>query len=59
LEPPFGGPEHVLQYLGRYTHRMAISNHRLVSFMMARSPFAAAIRLTTINKNLWRLQCEE
>ena len=24
--------EHVLQYLGRYTHRVAISNHRLVSF---------------------------
>jgi hypothetical protein len=28
---PFGGPEHVLQYLARYTHRVAISNHRLVS----------------------------
>jgi hypothetical protein len=32
LKRPFGGPEYVLQYLGRYTHRMAISNHRLVSF---------------------------
>jgi hypothetical protein len=31
-KPPFGGPEHVLHYLGRYTHRVAISNHRLVSF---------------------------
>ena len=31
-KPPFGGPEHVLRYLGRYTHRVAISNHRLVSF---------------------------
>src|SRR5215472_9535867 len=29
---PFGGPEYVLRYLGRYTHRVAISNHRLVSF---------------------------
>src|SRR5207249_2913710 len=29
-KPPFGGPEHVLQYLARYTHRVAISNHRLV-----------------------------
>src|ERR1700747_2559071 len=29
---PFGDPEHVLRYLGRYTHRVAISNHRLVSF---------------------------
>lgn len=30
-KPPFGGPEYVLQYLGRYTHRVAISNHRLIS----------------------------
>jgi hypothetical protein len=28
---PFGGLEHVLHYLARYTHRVAISNHRLVS----------------------------
>ena len=32
-KPPFGGPQYVLQYLGRYTHRVAISNHRLVSFV--------------------------
>ncbi len=32
LKPPFGGPEQVLRYLGRYTHRVAISNHRLVRF---------------------------
>ena len=31
LKPPFGGPAYVLQYLGRYTHRVAISNHRLIS----------------------------
>ena len=31
-KPPFGGPDYVLRYLGRYTHRVAISNHRLVSF---------------------------
>lgn len=29
---PFGGPQHVLQYLARYTHRVAISNHRLAGF---------------------------
>ena len=29
---PFGGPEHVFSYLGRYTHRVGISNQRLVSF---------------------------
>ena len=30
---PFGGPAHVLQYLGRYTHRIAISNARLVTLV--------------------------
>jgi len=29
-KPPFGGPERVLKYLSRYTHRVAISNHRLL-----------------------------
>ena len=29
-KPPFGGPEKVIEYLGRYTHRVAISNHRIV-----------------------------
>ena len=28
---PFAGPEQVLEYLGRYTHRVAISNHRIIS----------------------------
>jgi hypothetical protein len=31
-KPPFGGPRQVLQYLSRYTHRVAISNRRIVSF---------------------------
>ena len=30
-KPPFGSPEHVLAYLGRYTHRVAIANSRLVA----------------------------
>jgi hypothetical protein len=38
-QPPFGGPEHVLRYLGRYTHRMAISNHRLTAFNGERVSF--------------------
>ncbi|WP_321495980.1 transposase [uncultured Desulfobacter sp.] len=29
---PCSGPENVLEYLGRYTHRVAISNHRIISF---------------------------
>jgi len=28
-KPPFGGPQQVIDYLGRYTHRVAIGNHRL------------------------------
>ncbi len=31
-KPPFAGPEAVLAYLSRYTHRVAISNRRLISF---------------------------
>jgi hypothetical protein len=31
-KPAFGGPLQVLRYLGRYTHRVAISNHRLLTF---------------------------
>jgi hypothetical protein len=31
-KPPFGGAQHVLDYLARYTHRVAISNNRLLSF---------------------------
>ncbi|WP_246684317.1 IS91 family transposase [Mesorhizobium sp. B2-6-5] len=30
-KPPFGGPKQVLSYLGRYTHRVAIANSRLIS----------------------------
>src|SRR4030095_2895899 len=28
---PFGGPQQVIEYLGRYTHKVAISNHRIQS----------------------------
>ncbi len=38
-KPPFGGAEYVLQYLARYTHRVAISNHRLVAFKDDRVSF--------------------
>jgi hypothetical protein len=32
-KPPFGGPEQVLKYLARYTHRVAISNRRLLALV--------------------------
>ena len=38
-KPPFGGPEQVLKYLARYTHRVAISNHRLIKLEAGRVTF--------------------
>ena len=38
-KPPFGGPEQVLDYLGHYTHRVAISNHRLISMQDGKVTF--------------------
>lgn len=37
---PFGGPGQVIQYLGRYTHRIAIDNRRLTAFKDGRVTFA-------------------
>jgi hypothetical protein len=37
---PFGGPEKVLDYMGRYVHRVAISNHRLISVQEGRVRFS-------------------
>jgi hypothetical protein len=31
-KPPFGGVDHAVRYLGHYTHRVGISNHRLLAF---------------------------
>jgi hypothetical protein len=38
-KPPFGGPEQVLKYLARYTHRVAISNARLLDLREGRVTF--------------------
>jgi hypothetical protein len=38
-KPPFGGPEQVLNYLGRYTHRVAISNNRLLNIDQGKITF--------------------
>jgi hypothetical protein len=38
-KPPFGGPDQALNYLGRYTHRVAISNHRLLDIDHGRVSF--------------------
>ena len=39
VKPPFGGPAQVLKYLARYTHRVAISNRRLLSMENGRVTF--------------------
>ena len=39
-KPPFGGPDKVLEYLGRYTHRVAISNQRLLALDQGQVTFA-------------------
>jgi Putative transposase/Transposase zinc-binding domain len=39
IKPPLGGPRRVLKYLARYTHRVAISNHRLRSLENGRVTF--------------------
>jgi hypothetical protein len=39
-KPPFGGPQQVFRYLGRYTHRVAISNHRLEKLEDGKVTFA-------------------
>jgi hypothetical protein len=38
-KPPFGGPQQAIDYLGRYTHRVAISNQRLLSDQDGRVSF--------------------
>ena len=39
FKQPFGGPEQVLEYLSRYSHRVAISNHRLIKIRNGRVYF--------------------
>src|ERR1700731_3557468 len=40
VKPPLGGSQHILKYLARYTHRVAISNRRLLSMEEGRVTFA-------------------
>jgi hypothetical protein len=56
---PFGGPERVLRYLGSYTHRIAISNHRLVSFMDQKITFRWRDSAHQNKKRLMTLPVEE
>ena len=56
---PFGGAEHVLRYLGCYTHRVAISNHRLISLADGRVTFRWRDSAHKNKKRLMSLTVEE
>jgi Putative transposase/Transposase zinc-binding domain len=58
-KPPFGGAEHVLHYLGAYTHRVAISNHRLVALADGSVTFRWRDSAHKNKKRLARLSVEE
>jgi hypothetical protein len=56
---PFGGAEHALRYLGCYTHRVAISNHRLVALEQGKVTFRWRDSAHKNKKRLMRLGVEE
>jgi hypothetical protein len=58
-KPPFGGPERVLKYLARYTHRVALSNHRLVRLEGAQVVFTAKDYAAGGRQRLVRLSADE
>jgi Putative transposase len=58
-KPPFGGPEHGLRYLGAYTHRVAISNSRLVALSEGNVTFRWRDSAHRNKKRLKTLDVEE
>lgn len=58
-KPPFGGPKQVLEYLGRYTHRVAISNNRLSDFSEGAVTFAWKDYRHESKNKIMRLDADE
>jgi hypothetical protein len=58
-KPPFGGPKHVLQYLARYTHRVAISNHRILMVNDSQVTFRWKDYAHHSKQRTMTLSCEE
>jgi hypothetical protein len=56
---PFAGPKKLLDYLGRYTHRVAVSNHRLVSLQDGQVEFTYRDRRDGDRKKRMRLPARE
>jgi Putative transposase/Transposase zinc-binding domain len=58
-KPPFGRPEQVLKYLARYTHRVALSNHRLVKLEEGKVTFRYRDYADSRKEKLLTLSAEE
>jgi len=58
-KPPFAGPEAVLKYLSRYTHRIAISNRRIISFSNGLVSFRARSRRQSIGSRIVQIPAPE
>ena len=58
-KPPFGGPQRVLEYLGRYTHRVAIANSRLLEFADGEVAFLWKDYRHESRQKVMRLQADE
>jgi hypothetical protein len=56
---PFAGPEQVLEYLGRYTHRVAISNNRLIAIDNGQIAFTYKDRKRNNEKKTMTLNADE
>lgn len=56
---PFGGPEQFIRYVGAYTHRVAISNHRLLQFSHGRVTFKARDNSDPLKHRIVILPAEE
>ena len=58
-KPPFGGAQHALRYLGQYTHRVAISNHRLIALVDGMATFRWRDSAHKNKKRLMTLPADE
>mgnify|MGYP006159458407 CR=1 FL=1 len=58
-KPPFGGPAQVLAYLGRYTHRVALSNNRIRSVHNSEVTFTYRDQKNQNQLKLMKLQAHE
>lgn len=56
---PFAGPEAVLDYLGRYTHRVAISNHRIIALRHGKVMFSYKDRSENNTRKIMTLDADE